>query len=135
MWLAVKALLLRWALGRSFGGLVGLLFMLAVPLAGVLKVVGLPLLIVLAIVALPLLLLLAVIGLPLLLVIGTVGVITAVVGSLLAAGIALLKVALPIILVVLLVRWIWRQTRAPRGNAGDAGGPAPDTSTGGTTNL
>ena len=73
MWLAIKALLLRWVLARSFGGLVSFLLLLAVPLAGVLKVVGLPLLIVVGIVGLPILLVLAVIGLPILLVVGSHG--------------------------------------------------------------
>jgi hypothetical protein len=128
MWLAVKALILRWVLARSFGGLVSLLLLLAVPLAGVLKVIGLPLLIVLAIVALPLLLLLAVIGLPLLLVVGTVGVVVAVAGSVLAAGLALLKIALPIILICLVGGWLWRRVR----KNGDTGS-APGTSTPPTT--
>ena len=124
MWLAVKALILRWVLARSFGGLVSVLLLLAVPLAGVLKVIGLPLLMVLAVVALPMLLLLAIIGLPLLLVVGTVSVIVAVVGSLLAAGIALLKIALPIILIFLVGRWIWGRVGAKRDK-----GSTPDTST------
>jgi hypothetical protein len=125
MWLAIKALLIRWALGKSFGGLVSLLLFLALPLAGVLKVVGIPLLIVLAIVGLPMLLLLAVIGLPLLLVIATVSVLMTVVGGVLAAGIALLKFALPVILIVWFASWAFKKLRARRG---DAGSP-PATST------
>jgi hypothetical protein len=128
MWLAVKALILRWVLARSFGGLVSLLLVLAVPFAGVLKVIGLPLLIVLAIVGLPLLLLLAVIGLPLLLVVGTVSVIVAVVGSVLAAGLALLKIALPVVLIFLGICWLWRSVRKNGGK-----GSSPDTSTPPTT--
>jgi len=130
MWLAVKALILRWVLARSFGGLVSLLLVLAVPLAGVLKVIGLPLLIVLAIVALPLLLLLAVIGLPLLLVIGTVSVIVAVVGSLLAAGLALLKIALPIILIFLVGRWVWGRVRKSDGGTTPGSTTPPTTEPG-----
>jgi len=125
MWLAIKALLLRWVLARSFGGLVSFLLLLAVPLAGVLKVVGLPLLIVVGIVGLPILLVLAVIGLPILLVVGTVGVIMAVVGTMLAAGLALLKIALPIIVVVLVARWVWGMVRGRRGDAGTTSESTP----------
>jgi len=126
MWLAIKALALRWLLARSFGGLVSVLLLLAVPLAGVLKVIGLPLLIVMGIVGLPILLLLAVIGLPILLVVVTVSVIMAVVGTMLAAGIALLKIAIPVVLIFFLLRWIWRKVRSRRGDTG----PTSDTSTG-----
>jgi hypothetical protein len=129
MWLALKALLLRWALGRSFGGLFSVLLMLAFPLAGVLKVIGLPLLIVLAIVGFPILLLLFVIGLPILLVVATVGVLMTIVGSLLAVGIAFLKIAIPVVLLFIVLRWIWRRVCARRGD----GGPKPDTSTGSAT--
>lgn len=125
MWLAIKALLLRWVLARSFGGLVSFLLLLAVPLAGVLKVVGLPLLIVVGIVGLPILLVLAVIGLPILLVVGTVGVIMAVVGTMLAAGLALLKIALPIIVVVLVARWVWGMVRGRRGDTGTTSESTP----------
>lgn len=117
MWLAVKALLIKWALGRSFGGLVSLLLMLAFPLAGVLKVIGLPLLIVLGVVGLPMLLLLAAIGLPILLVVGTVSVMMALVGGVLAFAFAALKWVLPIVLLFFAIRWVVRKMRG-RGDTG-----------------
>lgn len=123
MWLALKALLLRWLLARSVGGLFGFLFMIALPLAGVLKIVGIPLLVVLAVVGLPILVVLAVIGLPILLVVGTVSVLMAVLGGLLAAGIALLKVALPIVLVVWGATWAFRKLRGRGGAAPPSTGP------------
>ena len=112
MWLAVKALALRWILGRSLGGLLGVLLMFALPLAGILKVVGIPLLIVLGIIGLPLLLLLAVIGLPLLLVVGAVSVLMAAVTALLSLGVVVLKFALPVIAVVVVVRWLLGRRRS-----------------------
>lgn len=121
MMLALKALLLRWVLSKSLGSLLGFLLVFAVPIAGVLKVIGIPLLIVLAIIGLPLMLLLAVIGLPLLLIAGTVGVVVTVVGALLAASVAILKVALPVILVVMVGMWIWKRVR---GNG--SSGTTPD---------
>src|SRR6476646_4750102 len=90
MWLAVKALALRWVLGRSLGGLLGVLLMFALPLAGILKVIGIPLLIVRGIIGLPVLLVLAVIGLPLLLVVGAVSVLMAAVMALLSLGVVVL---------------------------------------------
>lgn len=128
MWLALKALMLRWVLARSVGGLFGFLFMVALPLAGVLKVVGIPLLIVLAVIGLPLLLVLAVIGLPILLVVATVSLLMTVVGGMLAAGIALLKIALPIVLVVWIASWAFRKLRG----RGDTTPPPSTGSTGPT---
>ena len=66
MWTVLKAVALRFAIGRTLGGMLATLFLLLVPIAGVLKVVGLPILIVLGVVGAPLFLLLAAIGLPVL---------------------------------------------------------------------
>ena len=110
----LKLFLLRFLATKSFGGVVAALAVLALPVAGVLKVVGLPLLLVLGIVALPIALVLAVVGLPILLVVGTVGVITAALGGLLAVGLAAVKYVVPIVLIVWLVRWIFRRDRTPR---------------------
>jgi len=112
MWLAVKALALRWVLRQSLGGLLGVLLMVAFPLAGILKVVGIPLLIVLGVVGLPVLLLLAAIGLPLLLVVGAVSVVLAAVTALLGLGAAVLPFALPVIVIALVVRWVVRRRRS-----------------------
>ena len=107
MWTVLKAVALRLAVGRTLGGMLGTLFLLLVPIAGVLKVIGLPLLIVLGVVGAPVFLLLAAIGLPVLVVVGFGGMLMLLVGGLLALGILAIKIALPIILIVWLVKW-WR---------------------------
>ena len=107
MWTVLKAVALRFAIGRTFGGMLATLFFLMVPIAGVLKVVGLPILIVLGIVGAPLFLLLAAIGLPVLVVVGFGAVLLLLVGLLLTLGLIALKIALPIILIVWLVKWIF----------------------------
>ena len=107
MWTVLKAVALRLAIGRTLGGMLGTLFLLLVPLAGVLKIIGLPILIVLGIVGAPVFLLLAAIGLPALVVVGFGGMLMLLVGGLLALGILAIKIALPIILIVWLVKW-WR---------------------------
>jgi hypothetical protein len=113
MWTVLKAVALRLAIGRTLGGMLGTLFLLIVPLAGVLKVIGLPLLIVLGVIGAPVFLLLAAIGLPVLVVVGFGGVLLLGVGALLALGILAIKIALPIILIVWLVKW-WRgKPKAP----------------------
>jgi hypothetical protein len=111
MWTVLKALALRLAIGRTLGGMLGTLFFLLVPIAGVLKLVGLPILIVLGIVGAPVFLLLAAIGLPVLLVVGFGAVLLLFVGILLTLGLIALKIALPIILIVWLVKW-WRKPKA-----------------------
>ena len=123
MWTVLKALALRLAVGRTLGGMLATLFLLVVPIAGVLKVIGLPILIVLGVVGAPLFLLLAAIGLPLLVVVGFGGMLMLLVGGLLALGVLAIKIALPIVLIVWLVKW-WRRPAAPR--APDV--PPPDVS-------
>ena len=113
MWTVLKALALRMAVGRTLGGMLATLFLFLVPVAGVLKVIGLPVLIVLGVVGAPIFLLLAAIGLPVLVVVGFGGVLLALVGGLLALGILAIKIALPIILIVWLVKW-WRSKPSPR---------------------
>lgn len=114
MWTVLKAVALRFAVGRTLGGMLGTLFLLLVPIAGVLKVIGLPLLIVLGVVGAPIFLLLAAIGLPVLLVVGFGAVLLLLVGGLLALGVLAIKIALPIILIVWLVKWI--RGRGKNGN-------------------
>ena len=111
MWTVLKALALRLAIGRTLGGMLGTLFFLLLPVAGVLKFVGLPILIVLGIVGAPVFLLLAAIGLPVLLVVGFGAVLLLFVGILLTLGLIALKIALPIILIVWLIKW-WRKPKA-----------------------
>jgi len=114
MWTVLKAVALRLAVGRTLGGMLTTLFLLLVPLAGVLKVIGLPILIVLGVVGAPIFLLLAAIGLPALVVVGFGGMLMLLVGGLLALGILAIKIALPIILIVWLVKW-WRgRPESPR---------------------
>ena len=121
MWTVLKAVALRLAIGRTLGGMLGTLFLLLVPLAGVLKVIGLPILIVLGIVGAPVFLLLAAIGLPLLVVVGFGSVLMLLVGGLLALGVLAIKIALPIILIVWLVKW-WRgKPKAPEAPSSEPG--------------
>ena len=111
MWLVVKAFIARWLLGRTLGGMLGVLLALFLPIAGVLKVLGVPLLIALVLLGAPLFLLLAVIGLPLVLVMGVVAVFVALLAPVLIVGVALVKILLPIVLVALALRWIFRKLR------------------------
>ena len=113
MWTVLKALALRMAVGRTLGGMLATLFLLLVPLAGVLKVIGLPILIVLGLLGAPIFLLLAAIGLPVLVVVGFGGVLLLLVGGLLALGILAIKIALPIILIVWLVKWFRGRRHGP----------------------
>lgn len=120
MWLVIKGLALRFAIGRTVGGVFGTLFLLLVPMAGVLKFVGLPLLLVLGVLGAPIFLLLAAIGLPALFVVGIGGALLLGVGVLLTLSFMVLKILLPILLVVWLVRWVIRKS----GTAGPEGGAA-----------
>jgi hypothetical protein len=121
MWMLLKGLALRLVVGRTIGGLFATLLLLLVPIAGVLKIVGLPLLIVLGVIGAPVFLLLAVIGLPVLLVLGIGGVLLFFVGILLALGVFAIKIILPIILVIWLVKWIFGRKR--RSGVPDVGTP------------
>ena len=108
MWMLLKGLALRFAVGRTIGGLFATLLLVLVPIAGVLKVIGLPLLIVLGVIGAPLFLLLAAIGLPVLLALAIGAVLLACLGGLLALGVLAIKIVLPIVLVVWVVRWMRR---------------------------
>lgn len=123
MWTLLKAWILKLILQRSLGAVLAALLVILLPIAAVLKVVGIPILIVLAIIAAPLLLLLAVIGLPIAIVIGAGMAIMGVISAVLAAGLALLKIALPILLVVWVVRWFM----AGRNGKHEGGEPGPST--------
>jgi hypothetical protein len=98
------------------------LFLVLLPVAGVLKFVGLPLLLVLGTLGAPLFLLLAAIGLPVLIVIGIGGTLLAALGVLLTLGVLAIKILLPIVLIVWLVRWIFRRRpSAPPASAAESG--------------
>jgi hypothetical protein len=106
MWVLLKSLLAKWALFKILlKGLGSLAWLL--PLALILKAIGLPALIVLAILALPLFLVLLILGLPMIFVVMSGVVILAGIFFLLSLGIAVLKIAIPIIIVYWLFKWIW----------------------------
>jgi hypothetical protein len=112
MWAILKTLLVQGILARtalrSFGWLAWLL-----PVGFLLKWVGLPLLAVLGVLALPVLLLLLVIGLPVFVVLMFGGALLSLVGMVLTVGVALAKVLIPMALVVLVIRWMWRAGHQP----------------------
>jgi hypothetical protein len=106
MWLLLKGLALRFAIGRTVGGMLATLLLVLFPVAGVLKLVGLPLLIVLGVLGAPVFLLLGLIGLPLLLVFAFGGILLMLLGALLTLGVLAIKILLPIVLIVWFVRWM-----------------------------
>jgi hypothetical protein len=123
MWPLLKGLALRFAIGRTVGGMLATLFVVLLPLAGILKFVGLPLVIVLGVLGAPVFLLLAAIGLPVLFVVGIGGALLLILGVLLTMGLIAIKILLPIVLVVWLIRWMMRRDRS--GTVGPAGTAGP----------
>jgi hypothetical protein len=122
--------LLKWILARvalfklllkSFGALAWLL-----PIALLLKALGWPVLLVLAVLAIPLGIVLMVIGLPLLLVAASAGVMLMIVFWVVSTGLLLIKIAVPILLVLWLLRWM----RGFNKGRGSGGTPAPPKSGG-----
>lgn len=113
MWALVQSLLAKWALLKvlisSLGSLVWL-----IPVAFVLKAIGLPVLLLLALLALPVFLVLALVGLPIMFTIITGIILLAGLFFMLSLGIAVLKIAIPIILIVWLVRWLLRNGKSER---------------------
>jgi hypothetical protein len=107
MWAFLKAILVKWALIKSLLKILGSLGWL-VPLAFILKAVGLPLLILLAVLAIPLLIVLAVIGLPLILVVVVGGALLTFTMWIVSMGLLALKIALPIIAIFWVIRWLTR---------------------------
>jgi hypothetical protein len=107
MWTFLKAIILKWLLRRSFGWVLALLLAILVPIAGMLKVIGLPILLVLVALGVPVFLVLAAIGLPVLLVVGAGGVLMAIVFGVVMLGLLFLKIVVPIILLVWLLRWLF----------------------------
>ena len=114
MWALLKALLAKWALLKLLLKALGSLAWL-LPVAFLLKALGLPVLILLAVLALPVFLVLALVGLPLMFVL--IAGILLLVGFffLLSLGIALLKIVIPIVLVVWLLRWLFGNGNRRRG--------------------
>lgn len=122
----LKALALKFLAGRTIGGAFSLLLVLLAPFAAVLKFIGLPILLVVGVVGAPVFLLLAAVGLPGLLVVGVGVVMMLAIGLMLTLGLMALKIFLPIILVVLFVRWL-RRRKIARPPAAASSDPIPDT--------
>ena len=129
--IVLKLVLARWLAARTFGGVLALLAALAVPLAALLKLIGLPFLLVLLVVGAPIALVLLLVGLPMLLVLGTVGAIVTLVSVVLAVSFAVLKAALPFVVLFLVGRWVWRRLRRPRHPTVYDGPPPPAAATAG----
>jgi hypothetical protein len=126
MWSLLKSLLLKWAALRALLRILGSLGWL-LPLALVLKAVGLPVLMLLAVLALPIIIVLAVIGLPFLLIFVVGGALLAFIMWVVSLGLMALKIALPIVLVVWVIRWFLRngEERGPgTATPGTEGGSA-----------
>ena len=107
MWSLITSLLAKWALFKLLLKTLGSLAWLF-PVAFILKLIGLPVLIVLAILAAPVFIILAIIGLPIMFVI--VAGVLLLVGFffLLSMGLLVLKIAIPIILIYWVIRWLFR---------------------------
>lgn len=113
MWVLLKSLLTKWAILRLvLKGLGSLGWLL--PLAFILKAFGLPFLMMLAVLALPLLLVLAVIGLPFLLVALVGGFLITVTMWIVGIGVAALKLAIPLLLIYWLLKWLFGRGDEPQ---------------------
>jgi hypothetical protein len=110
MWSLITSLLAKWALFKLLLKTLGSMAWL-IPVAFILKLIGLPVLIVLAILAAPIFIILAIIGFPIMLVI--IAGIVLLVGFffLLSMGLLLLKIAIPVILIYWLFKWLFRNGR------------------------
>ena len=107
MWSLITSLLAKWALFKLLLKTLGSMAWL-IPVAFILKVIGLPVLIVLAILAAPVFITLAIVGLPIMFVV--IAGILLLVGFffLLSMGLLVLKIAIPIILIYWVIRWLFR---------------------------
>lgn len=113
MWVLLKSLLTKWAILKLvLKGLGSLGWLL--PLAFILKAFGLPFLLMLAVLALPLLLVLAVIGLPFLLVALVGGFLITVTMWIVGIGVAALKLAIPLLLIYWLLKWLFGRGDEPQ---------------------
>ena len=115
-WLLARVALFKLLL-KTFGALAWLL-----PIALLLKALGWPVLLVLGILAVPLIIVLMVVGLPLLLVAAAAGVMLMIVFWVVSTGMLLIKIAVPILLVVWLIRWL-RGSGKGRGHGGTRAKP------------
>ena len=114
MWALLKSLVAKWAFFKVLLKALGSLAWL-IPIAFVLKAIGIPALVLLLILGAPILIVLAVIGLPLLFVLIVGGVLISALFAILAIGVSVLKIAIPIALVAWIVNWFIKS----RENGGD----------------
>jgi hypothetical protein len=112
MWALIQSLLAKYALLKLLLKTLGSLGWL-LPLAFILKVVGLPILVVLAILALPLLIVLAIVGLPIMFVVIAVALLLFGFFALLSFGMLVLKIAIPVLLIYWLAKWIFKNGKKP----------------------
>lgn len=114
MWAFISKILAHWALWKvllkSLGSLAWLL-----PIAFLLKFLGLPVLIVLIILGLPLFIILAIVGLPMAFVAVAGAVILAGIFFMLSLGIAVLKLAIPFIIIYFLWKWFFADKKSGDG--------------------
>lgn len=110
MWSLITSLLAKWALFKLLLKTLGSLGWL-LPVAFILKLVGLPVLIVLAILALPVFLILAIVGLPIMFVVIAGFVLLVGFFFLLSMGMLVLKIAIPVILLYWLFKWLFKNGR------------------------
>ena len=107
MWSLITSLLAKWALFKLLLKTLGSLGWL-LPFAFILKIIGLPVLIVLAILALPVFIILAIVGLPIMFVVIAGFVLLVGFFFLLSMGMLVLKIAIPIILLYWLFKWLFK---------------------------
>lgn len=112
MWAILKTLLAQWAIWKLLLRSVGSLAWL-IPLGLILKAVGLPALMLLAVLALPLFLVLVVLGLPIILVVIMGGLLLSATMALVSLGVAALKIAVPVVLVWVVLRWLLSSRHEP----------------------
>ena len=122
MWAILRSLMMKGLIARtvlrSFGWIGWLL-----PIGWLLSWIGWPLLSVLGVLALPVLVLLFILGLPIILVFVVGGLLMSLLGFLLTLGIAALKIAIPVVIIV----WLWRRWSAAEAAPASTGpSPTPD---------
>lgn len=107
MWSLITSLLAKWTLFKLLLKTLGSMAWL-IPVAFILKLIGLPVLIVLAILAAPVFIILAIVGLPIMFVVIAGFLLLVGFFFLLSMGLLVLKIAIPIILIYWLIKWIFR---------------------------
>lgn len=116
MWQILKTLLIQGILKKTALRSVAWLAWI-LPVGFILKWVGLPLLVILGVIALPVVTLLLLIGLPIFVVILFGGTILTFTGAVLTMGLAILKIAVPLFLILVLTRFLLRAAFAKAGSS------------------